>query len=95
MAGWAAVVAVNETAADVVAHSAALASLGAQAMIVDSAAAVSANLDALQAFLDAGGGLGTITLTDGGSPQRRRCRWRRSRRMPACWRSLTVPAGGA
>ena len=62
------VVAVNETAEHVVAESAALAGLGAQATILDSAAAVSANLDALQAFLDAGGGLGTITLTDGGSP---------------------------
>ncbi len=62
------VVATNETAADVVAHSADLATLHATAQIIDTVAAVSANLDALQGFLDAGGSLSTIALTDTGTP---------------------------
>ncbi len=56
----------NDTVADVLAHSTALASLGATATIHDSAAAVSAHLDALEAL--AGGVLTGITLTDGGTP---------------------------
>ena len=62
------IVADNDTVADVLTYGAGLASLGATATIHDSAAHVSANLDALE-FLSGNGGVVTgITLSDSGTP---------------------------
>ena len=60
----------DQTVANVLAYGATLATLGAKATISDSAAHVSAHLDALEP-LSVGGGSGVvtqITLTDGGTP---------------------------
>ncbi len=58
----------NATAADVVTYGATLAGLDAKATISDSAAHVSAHLDALELLSGSGGMLTQITLTDGGTP---------------------------
>ncbi len=62
------VTAAGETAADVVLYGTMLAGLGGTATIDDSAAAVSAHLDALEPFCGGGGVVTQITLNDGGTP---------------------------
>ena len=56
------------TTGDITTYGADLASVGAQVTIADSAASVSASLDQLQGFIDAGGAISGIGLTDGGAP---------------------------
>jgi hypothetical protein len=62
------IVAGNESVADVLTYGATLASLGANATIDDSAAHVSAHLDALELLSGDGGVVTGITLSDGGTP---------------------------
>ena len=60
------VTAAGQTAADIVTYGATLSGLGATATISDTAAQVSQNLDALEAYSHAGGLVRGITLSDSG-----------------------------